>query len=158
MSMSKMDANQVIKMVFSEADGALKTVPGAATSFSVELDADDGDSIEVRSKAVDAVVLINAVTAGADLNSSAVNTLNYRIVGVILNASTLAGTLNATATVQMSMDNTVWIDTSTTGTLDSANKVLDLSIKDFPGKYMRIRYAHGGVSGGTITAKYVLKG
>lgn len=156
--MSKHDANQVIRSVFSEADGALKTVPAASTSFSVELDAADGDSIETRSMAVDVATILNAVPAGVDINSSSVNTLNYKVVGIVVNAASLTGTLNGTVTVQMSLDNTIWVDTATSTTLDSANKVADLSVANFPGKYMRLRFAHVGLATGTVTAKCVLKG
>ncbi len=155
---NKMDVNQIFKAAFSAADGALKTVPGAATSFSVELDANDGDSVATRSMAVDTVTLLSAVPASVDVNSTEINTLNYRTVGLVVSASALTGVLNATVTVQMSLDNIIWVDTATTGTLDSANKALNLSVSDFPGKFIRIRYVCSGVLGGTITAKYVLKG
>lgn len=155
---NKMDVNQIFKAAFSAADGALKTVPGAATSFDVELDAEDGDSVETRAMAVDTATLFSAISASADANSAEINTLKYRTVGLVVSAASLTGSLTATVTVQMSLDNTVWVDTATSGTLDSANKALNLSVSDFPGKYLRLRYAHGGVAGGTITAKYILKG
>lgn len=45
MSTNLLDANQVIKQVYDPATESLKTTPSGATTFSVELDAADGDSV-----------------------------------------------------------------------------------------------------------------
>ena len=42
------DYAQVIKSVYDPESNALKTTPSEATSFAIELDANDGDSAEVR--------------------------------------------------------------------------------------------------------------
>ena len=48
MATKDLDFAQVIKQVYDPATESLQTVPGGATSFEIELDADDGDSVEVR--------------------------------------------------------------------------------------------------------------
>lgn len=47
---TKLSADQVLKQSYDEATGSLKTIPAAATSFSIELDAADGDSVISHSR------------------------------------------------------------------------------------------------------------
>lgn len=158
MSLSNKDANQVIRSVYSEADGALKTVPAGTTSFSIELSADDGDSVATRPVVVDTATSLNAVSAASDSNSAEIDMSNYRHIGVVVSAASLTGTLNGTVTIQVSNDNTIWADTTQTVTLDSANKVAPLSLSDMNYKYARIKFLHVGLATGTVTTKHVLKG
>ena len=53
----------ILRECFSLADGALKTVPAAATSFSIELDAADGDNVTSKPD----VALISSTTASSAL-------------------------------------------------------------------------------------------
>lgn len=43
--MSKLDFPQILKRSFDETSGALKTVPASSTSFEIELNKADGDSV-----------------------------------------------------------------------------------------------------------------
>ena len=45
MASSKLDAGQILKHAFDDANGALKTIPAEATTFQIELDHADGDSV-----------------------------------------------------------------------------------------------------------------
>ncbi len=157
MSMSKLDASQVIKSVYSPDDGALRTVPSAATSFSVELSAADGDSAEVRPMAVDVTTLLNAVPAQTAINSAAVEVLNYRIVSLLLTWVDLDAA-DSTATFQGSVDGTIWHTIGAATTLSiGAGSALHTS-NDCPYKQVRLAYFDGANTVGTVTAKYILKG
>lgn len=158
MSMSNKDANQVLRSAFSDADGALKTVPAASTTFAIELDATDGDSVEVRAMAVDSQTIMNAVSAASNANSTSVEMLKYKSCGVIVSASSLTGTLDGTVKLQVSNDGSVWADTVHTATLDSANKVVALTMADMHHKHIRVQYTKNNISGGSLTATIVLKG
>lgn len=157
MAMSKLDANQVIKSVYSEADGALKTVPAASTSFSIELDATDGDSVETRSMAVDVVTLSSAVSAAASFNTVSVNCLQYNTLGVQFSWTGL-NAADATLQLQGSYDGTVWFNEGAVETLAASPGNAKRKVTDNDYKQFRVVYAHGTVSAGSITLKYVMKG
>lgn len=159
MSLSRLDANQIIKSVYSEADNALKTVPSASTSFSIELDATDGDSVATRPMAVDNTTLLNAVDASSNQTSSDVNILNYRGYFVSLVWASLTGTLDGTVKIQASVDGTDYHDiASSVVTLDSANGSEGLNVDNAHYKIFRLIYTKNNISGGTVTAKYTVKG
>lgn len=157
MAMSKLDANQVIKSVYSEADGALKTVPAASTSFSIELDATDGDSVETRSMAVDVVTLSSAVSAATSFDTSAVNCLQYRTLGIQLSWAGL-NAADGTLQLQGSYDGSVWFSEGSLETLAAAAGNAKRKVTDNDYKQFRVSYSHGTVTAGTITLKYVMKG
>lgn len=159
MSLSRLDANQIIKSVYSEADNALKTVPSASTSFSIELDAADGDSIATRPMAVDNTVLLNAVVASSNQTSSDVNILNYRGYFITLVWASLTGTLDGTIKIQASVDGTNYHDiASSVVTLSSANGSEGLNVDNAFYKIFRVVYTKNNITNGTITVKYVVKG
>ena len=45
---SSLTGELIMREVYSEADGALKTVPSSATSFAIELDSADGDNVTAK--------------------------------------------------------------------------------------------------------------
>lgn len=155
--MTKLDANQVIKSVYSEADGALKTVPAASTSFSIELDADDGDSVEVRSQSSDTQILLNAVNAGSNQTSSAVNVLKYQNVYIAMDWTGLDAA-DATIQVQGSLDNSFWFDEGAAITLASTPDSELVKLNNCGYKFIRIVYTANSNTQGSLTVKYLLKG
>jgi len=157
MSMTKLDANQVIKTVFDEASGTLKTSATAGT-FEVSIDADSGDSIETRPMAVDNTVLLNAVTGGADVNSSAVDVINYKSYFISLSWASIGGGADGSISIQVSTDNSTWhtVASSTTSIDAAGDEGLEVDVASY--RYFRLAYSHGTSTGGTITAKYMLKG
>lgn len=48
-----LDPGQIFKIVFDEATGCIKTVPGSSSAFSIELSHVDGDSVSVYSGHLD---------------------------------------------------------------------------------------------------------
>lgn len=59
----------VLRGVYDEATGALKTVPSSATSFAIELDAADGDNVTAKAD----VGLITTTTATSCIGMKTVN-------------------------------------------------------------------------------------
>jgi hypothetical protein len=51
----KLTGELVLRESFSQADNAIKTIPASNTSFSIELDAADGDNIETRPRGITVV-------------------------------------------------------------------------------------------------------
>jgi len=47
---SKLDFGQIIKNVYDDSTESLKTIPSSSTSFAIELDADDGDSVQIQGR------------------------------------------------------------------------------------------------------------
>ncbi len=104
---------------------------------------------------VDTTTWLNAVTAGADITSSNVNILSYRIVGIMFNWASLDQT-DANITFQGSLDGVIWDVVGSTN-MTSPTDHQFYSLLDEPYKLMQLVYAHGTNSTGTITAKYVLR-
>jgi|CXWL01.1.fsa_nt_gi hypothetical protein len=156
---TKLDANQVLKNSYDEASGSLKTTPSGATSFSVELDATDGDTIATRPMAVDVTTLFSAVAASSNQTSSAVNILDYRGFFVSIVWASLTGTLDGTVVIHASVDDTTYhpIASSST-TLSSANGSEGLNTDNSYYKYFKVVYTKNNISGGTLTVKYTVKG
>lgn len=132
MSMSLLDANQIIKTVYDPNTGASKNVPVY----------------------VDTTILVNAAPGNADLTSSALNILAYKVTGVMINWT---GFNAATATVQFqgSIDGTIYenVGSAVATTIGASQK--GVSFIDEPYKYLRAVFAHSTNSAGTITLTYV---
>jgi len=156
--MTKMDANQVLKSSFSEVDGALRTVPGAATSFAVELDANDGDSVETRPMNSGVQTLLSSVSAAVSSNSSVVNVLQYSSGGFVISWSGVTGALNGTVSYQYSFDDILWVDSGIVVNISSASGQAYQNLNPLNIKSVRLSYTANGNTGGTISSQYVLKG
>lgn len=134
MSMTKMDVNQIWKTVYSEEDQALKTIPSANTSFSIELDADDGDTVSTRSMSSDVLPM---------LVSEPIDMKNYRHAGIIVKSESMSSVV-----LEMSNDLVTWISVKSS---ESAMKH-DLSKSDINCRYIRL------VSSDVVEATCILKG
>ena len=148
----------ILRECFSLTDGALKTVPAAATSFAIELDAADGDSVEVRSMAVDVTTILNAVAASSNQTSSGVNILKYKGFCAFISWTGLDAADGAVK-LQASIDDTTYSDiTGTSTTMATTPSSILLNITDAYYKYFRVVYTKNSVTTGTVTAKYTTKG
>lgn len=132
--MTQLDANQVIKAVYNADTASLSTSP----------------------KYVDTVIWLNAVTAAVDVNSSEVNILPYKVMGVVADWTGLNHT-DGTLKFQGSMDTVVWDDIGSVYTIATASGHKSFSLIDEPYKYARIVYTHGTNTTGTLTVKYILR-
>lgn len=156
---SKLDFPQIIKRVYDEVTDSLKTTPSTATSFSIELDAADGDSVSIRPLATDTVTLFNAISAGADNTTASVNILNDRGYAAQYSWSGLTGTLDGTLQLQASLDDSIWTNVSAgLATLSSASGSFLFDSGNVNYKFFRVVYTKNGITGGSVTIKYVKKG
>lgn len=112
---TKLDANQVIKAVFDETTQSLKTTPSDATSFQMELDAEDGDSIQTRG-------ISNSETASIDNTFTNIVIAPFDIVGfksiqLFTDTTTvITGPQVLTLQVSPASSGDVWFNTTTTVT------------------------------------------
>lgn len=156
-SISQLDAPQIQKRTFDESNDALRTVPAAATSFAIELDATDGDSVIQYPLFLDTTTILNAVPAQTNVNSSSQDMSNYRGFTVIISAVSL-DSADATLKLQASVDNSVFVDlTGATVTLATGTSQAMLIQNNVSYKYFRAVYTHGTNTTGTVTAKYTAK-
>lgn len=132
--LSILDANQVIKTVYDPATGSFKMVPAS----------------------VGTTTLLDAIPASANLTSSAVNILSYKICGVVVSWASLNHT-DGTIQFQGSVDGSIYENIGSAVTLSSASGHQSFSLIDEPYQYMQIVYTHGTNTTGTITAKYILR-
>ncbi len=157
MAKSQKDANMCIRHSYSDADEALRMIPSSATSFTIELDADDGDSVLSQPRSVESSSYFSVAAIGVDENSLSVDISNYKgfalqIVSTSLNAA------DATIQVQASIDDTNFDDIGSPVALASGTSTDIINTIDAYYKYFRIAYSHGTVTVGSITAEYILKG
>lgn len=158
MAYSKLDFGQIMKYVYDEATESLKTTPSDSTSFEIELDATDGDSVNTGALAQSNTVLQNGISADTGDTTSAVDVSNYR--GIYI--SVIADSLNAAdgeVKLQASSDGTNFADVSSASvTLASGNSVNHIIVDYAPYVYFRLVYTEGSNTAGTVTTQYNLKG
>lgn len=156
-STTMLDANQVIKRVYDDVSGALKTVPASATSFSIELDAADGDSVATRPMAVDVTALLTNMDASADGASSSFSFLNYSIAGFDVSWADLDDT-DGEVQAQGSLNGSRWYDIGSATVIGSADGSAFIKVADEPYKLLRLNYTANSNTVGTLSASYILKG
>lgn len=134
--LTQLDANQVIRTVYDPTTQALKTVNVTA--------------------AVASTALLTNAPAGTSVTTSAVNILNYKVMGVMV---TWTGFNHTDATVQFqgSVDGTTYTNIGSATTLSSASGAQDFGLIDEPYAYIKLVYTHGTNTTGTISAVYMLR-
>lgn len=108
--------------------------------------------------------LLAGLTAGSDRNSSAIPIHRYGKASVLVIWTSLTGSVDATAKVQVSTTpgpptSGQWVDkTSATFTLSGASGLNMIAIDNLDEAWMRLVFTHNSVSGGTVTAYCNAKG
>lgn len=118
-SITQLDPIQAVKRCYSEASDAIRTIPAEATSFQIEVSADDGDSV---------IAVPKVVSGSADITSASTGTIiaEQGCVGIksvaIYSKTTATITGPQTCVVQVSPADAgdVWINTAASVT-PSAN-------------------------------------
>lgn len=99
-TITKLDAPQVVKRTYDEANDAIRTIPAETTSFAVELDASDGDSVlstgssDGTSSGTLKVIKVDSNGVQyirADSISGSTAELDHTSAGVVLSAISSAG-------------------------------------------------------------------
>lgn len=111
--MTKLSADQVLKHSFDEATGSLKTIPAAATSFSIELDAADGDSVISHSRQLQvkgSVTNAAATVAVAPFSVEGIKRINMHSN----TTATITGPQLLTLQFSPHATDNIWINTSIT--------------------------------------------
>jgi hypothetical protein len=97
----------------------------------------------------------DAVGAGADRVSDAVDTQLYNAASFQVNWSSLTGSVDGSVKVQVSNDlacSTCWVDkTGATFSLLGASGSDMISLSAVSERFYRVYYAHGSISGGALT-------
>jgi hypothetical protein len=130
---SKLDLGQILKGAYDETSQSLKTVPGSATSFSIELDATDGDSVSAyRRQVASKTSLTNANTGTivAAFDVSGINIINMHSNST----STIVGPQLLTLQFSPHISDNIWINTTITltpslvsGTVISGTQIANLN-------------------------------
>jgi hypothetical protein len=130
---SKLDLGQILRGAYDEASQALKTVPGSSTSFSIELDAADGDSISAHRRQLAAKSSHTSANTGTIVAAFDTAGLNF----INLHSNTTTTIVDAQLlTLQFSphSSDNVWINTSitltpsaTSGTIVSGTQIANLN-------------------------------
>lgn len=132
MSLSQLDANQVIKSVYDANTQSLKTTAAFVPSTS----------------------LLSAIPAGTSALSAAINILPYKVTGVMVSWSGL-NQLDATVQFEGSIDGTTYTLIGSPYTLASASGSQDFGLIDEPYSYIKLVYNRGTVTTGTVSAIYM---
>lgn len=132
MSMSLLDANQIIKTTYDPNTGAVKVIPNY----------------------VDTTTLVSAAAGGSNFTSPAINVLPYKVTGVMINWNGLDNT-NGSIQFQGSLDGTIYENVGSAVTLSTASGQKGVSLIDEPYKYIQAVYSHGSNTIGSVTLKYI---
>lgn len=132
--LTQLDANQVIKTVYDPLSQALSMVPAHVASTT----------------------LLNAVSGGVSITSSAVNILAFKVMGVMVTWTGLDHT-DGTLQFQGSIDGTTYTNIGSATTLSSASGAQDFGLIDEPYAFIRLAYVHGTNTTGSVTAVYMLR-
>ena len=113
MANHQLTGEHVLREAFDLTNGALKTVPSAATSFSIELNADDGDSVISRAESASQKASITNAQSGVivpEFSSVGIKSIT------LYTKTTLAITGSQVCTLEVSPSDSddVWIATSLT--------------------------------------------
>lgn len=133
MSSSKLDFGQIIKAVYDDVTGGLKTTPSSATSFSIELDAADGDSILSYKRQLASKTSVT--NAAASIAVAAFDTAGLNFINMHSNTTTnIVGAQLLTLQYSPHATDDIWINTSITltpsassGTIVSGTQIANLN-------------------------------
>lgn len=157
MAKSHLNSDTCIRSAYSDADEALRMIPSSNTSFAIELDATDGDTVATRSMSEESSSWFSVAAIGSDENSANVDISNYPGFAIQINASGLDAA-DATVTIEASIDGTNFEATASTVTLASGASTRILNVSDAYYKYFRIAYVANSVAAGSVSAEYMVKG
>lgn len=121
MSMSLLDSGQVIRSVYDEVTGALKTVPASASSFSIELSATDGDSVAVQGNTADPSTS-NITNASSGEVLAPISVVGMKSIQLYVQAtSAITGPQSLVVEISPSDSGSVWATTALSVTTPTAN-------------------------------------
>jgi hypothetical protein len=146
---TKLSADQVLKNSFDEVTGSLKTTPSSATTFSIELDANDGDSVTTYRRQ------LSSKTAGLNNTNTGTVVAEFSVAGItVINmhsvtATTISGPQVLTLQFSPHATDDVWINTSVTLTpsTTAGNIVSGTQISTLNAVRCRVRTAAAITSG-----------
>jgi hypothetical protein len=130
---TKLSADQAIKSAYDESSQALKTIPAAATSFSVELSADDGDSVSAFRRQLASKTSLTNANSGTIV--AAFDVAGINIINMHSNTTaTITGAQVCTLQFSPHATDNIWINTSitltpstTSGTIVSGTQIANLN-------------------------------
>lgn len=112
-SPSQLDASQITQRTFDASNDAIRTVPAETTAFSIELDATDGDSIQVvGTSSSTKASLTNASTGVVVPAASCAGTKSFNLY--TKTTATITGPQACTLEVSPHDTDDVWIATTLT--------------------------------------------
>lgn len=116
MASSRLDPGQVLKNAFDDASGALKTIPASATTFEMELDHADGDSVLTY----DGQVSAQALTVNNTVSSVVIAEFDVSIIKNVQiftkTTATITGPQLLTLQISPIDSGDFWVNTSVTTT------------------------------------------
>lgn len=120
-----LDSGQIVKRIYDGANDAIRTVPAEATSYSIELDATDGDSVLVYGNGfAQNSTSLSSASAGVVIAAAAcVGQKSFQLYGIVtaLQGASTAGDLIARIEVSPSDTDNVWYNSSVSLTVPSAS-------------------------------------
>lgn len=157
MPKSHLDSGSCIRHSYSNTDEALRIIPSSNTSFAIELDATDGDTVATRAMSEESSSWFSVAAINSAENSPSVDITNYRGYAVQVVATGLDAA-DATVDIEASIDGTNFAPLGAAITLASGSSVRMVNAADANYKYFRMAYQPGSVTAGTIAMEYMVKG
>ena len=153
---SKLDPNQITKLTYDEANQAVKTVPAGVTTFAVELDADDGDSVQDQGRHFESSALSLGAGTGEIVPEVACVGARDSIL-VVKTASTIVGPQQLDVEVSPTDAGDIWIVVGNVTPDLTLNNVVSVAISNIVARRIRVTSATP-VTSGTFDAYLIARG
>lgn len=146
-TVTELDSNQVLKTVFDIASGAVKTIPASATSFAIELDQADGDSVLTYPSNIGSKASITSASTGVILPAaSCVGMKSFNIFSKT--TTNIVGSQVITLEISPHDTDNVWFATSLTITPSgTAGTVVSGTLTSLVARRVRLSIAAAITSG-----------
>lgn len=157
-NISQLDTAQLAKRVIDATNDAVRTIPAENTSFAIELDADDGDTIATRGISSSTKSSLTSVSTGVVL--AAFDCSGYKNFNLYTNTTaTLVGAQVCTLQISPSDTDNVWISTSLTVTesTTSGTVVMGTALTNVVARRARVSIA-APITSGTFDLYLVVSG
>ena len=156
---SKLDMSQIFKIVYDPTSESLKTVPGSSTSFQIELDADDGDTVAIQGREFNASATNIDNTYASEVLSE-FNVSGASIINIFVHTtSTITDPQILTLEISPVDGGDLWFATSLTITPSTTSgvKIMGTPLTNLVAKRARVVTA-GAITSGTYDIYVLARG
>lgn len=155
-NLSKLDLNQALHRTIDANDDAMRVIVGAGTDFSIELSADDGDSVAVRSIVTSASGELTTSSSGSVV--SAVNVEGAKDLQVLVKINTaISGSATIQLQVSPAFSGSTWLDVGSSMTVTGSTDLVG-TISNVIARRARVQITSNSITAGSARVYMMSRG